>query len=217
MILESDIGITQNRIYTQGMQPGDFVSHPSFGIGRVISASGDKADVRFEGREESSTLQASALTLLQGVPANKLWRLRDHGQALAANIERLRSTSPGIVDAFETLLTDLAPIIPEGHWEVVPDKNAPASATLYVRLKTPTGSTRGAFIGIGEKARRPAFLVVAIVEIERLPKGHESAFKLHPKGYHGKDYLRAELSEGDLSRLPELATALRGLISSYPD
>lgn len=194
------------------VKPGDFVSHSSFGTGRVISTSGDKADVRFEGREEPATLQVNALTLHESVPANKLWRLRDNGQVLAANIERLKPTSPRIVEAFESLLTDLAPIIPEGHWQVVPDKNAPDCATLYIRIKTPTGSARGAFIGIGEKARRSPHLVIAVVEIERLPKGQESAFKLHPKGYHGKDYLRAEVTEDQLPEVPRLLAALQALL-----
>lgn len=192
------------------MQPGDFVSHPAVGTGRVISVSGNNADVRFEGQAETRIFPLSTLELLKSVPANKLWRIRDHGATLAANIERTTPINPEIIETFKSLLAELTSIVPEGHWEVIPHDTA--SATLYIRVKTQKGSTRGAFLGLEEKARRPLYLVIAIIEIERLPKAYESLFKLIPKGYHGKDYLRAEVMPDKLSEVPQLLAALQALI-----
>lgn len=188
------------------MQPGDFVTHPTFGTGRVINTSGDKAEVFFESGEHP-TLLASALTLLESAPLDKVWRLRDGGNVLAAESEATRIKSPALAAAFESFLVDLSGFVPTKYWSV-----DPKTASLVISTLSEANRIKQiAFVGLG---KRPPRLIVGVTDMERLPNHLHQAFQVEPKGFHNGPYLRAELAEDALSRLPDLLTALRELIAA---
>lgn len=194
------------------MEPGDFVSHPSLGIGRVVRAHGGKVDVRFEPGETLTLLEAAVTQIgTETLPADMLWRLRENGRSLAASIERIRPKSPAVTSAFASLLSSLAAILPEERWEVPGD----GSETLYIRSAISSGKSRRiAFTALDEK---PApHIVVAVIDTKRLPDDFKAAFALRPKGFFGKDYLRAELPEDKLLQLPTMISAMRALIARNP-
>lgn len=194
------------------MEPGDFVSHPSLGIGRVVRAHGTKIDVRFESNE-ILTLLGTAVTRIgtEALPAEMAWRLRENGKSLAASIERIRPKSPAVTSTFASLLSSLVAILPEERWEVPGDD----SETLYIRSAVTSGKSRRiAFMALDEK---PApHIVVAVIDMKRLPDDFMAAFTMCPKGYFGKDYLRAEISEDKLVQLSTMTSAIRALIARNP-
>lgn len=194
------------------MEPGDFVSHPSLGVGRVVRAHGGKVDVRIVSNEILTLLEAAVTRIsAEALPVDMTWRLRDNSKSLAASIERIRPKSPAVTSAFASLLSSLAAIVPEERWEVPGDD----SETLYIRSAVSSGKSRRiAFTALDEK---PApHIVVAVIDIMRLPDDFRAAFTLCPKGYFGKDYLRAELSEDKLSQLPTITSTMRALIARNP-
>lgn len=194
------------------MEPGDFVSHPSLGVGRVVRAHGGKIDVRFESNEALTLLEAAVTRIgAEALPPDMTWRLRDNGKSLAASIERIRPRSPVVASAFASLLSSLAAIVPEERWEVPGDD----SETLYIRSAVSSGKSRRiAFTALDEKPAQ--HIVVAVIDITRLPDDFKAAFTLCPKGYFGKDYLRAELPEEKLSQLPTMTSTMRALIARNP-
>lgn len=189
------------------MEPGDLVSHPEFGFGRIKRTRGDKVDVQFEARE-IMTLLAKSLTRVEAVPADMLWRLRDNSKSIAASIERIRPRSPLVAAAFASLLSDLAATVDERFWEVPAD----GSETLYIRsVTTPNKSKRVAFVALDEK---PApHIVVAVTDIKRLPKDFRSDFALCERGFFNKDYFRAEIFEDKLALMPVLLSAIRAVLA----
>lgn len=194
------------------MEPGDFVSHPSLGIGIVVRAHGTKIEVRFESNE-ILTLLATAVTRIgtEALPADMAWRLRKNGKGLAASIERIRPKSPAVTSAFASLLSNLAAILPEERWEVPGDD----SETLYIRSAVSSGKSRRiAFTALDEKPS--PHIVVAVIDIKRLPDDFKGPFALRPKGFFGKDYLRAELTEDKLAQLPTMMSAMRALVARNP-
>ncbi|HAH07529.1 MAG TPA: hypothetical protein DCM05_13595 [Elusimicrobia bacterium] len=195
------------------MQPGDFVSHPTFGVGRVVDIRINKVDAMFA-KDGRRTLLRNSLAPLRSekVAFDKLWRLRENGANLSASVEQVRLTSPKVASAYESFLEDLVSFVPENRWEVPSD-----SGTLYFQMTTLKSSAKGfktvtkriAFAGVeGEPAR----IVVAVIDIKRLPEELRALFTLVRKGYKKKDYLRAELPEDQLSRLPKLLAALRAVV-----
>lgn len=199
------------------MQPGEFVSHPKFGVGRVLEVRVNKVDVMFaeDGRR---TLLRNSLGPVKGgrVAPDKLWRLRDNGLNLARDVEKARASSPKVAAAFESFLEDLVSAVPESRWEVPAD-----SGILYFNVTTlkagargfRTSSKRVAFAAVeGEPAR----IVVAVLDLKRLPEEAHALFSLVRKGFFKKDYLRAEVTEEGLRALPKLLAAVRGVVARGP-